>query len=51
MFSYVSPFFDKDHMNFSFHGDQIGEIVAILLQKNILLTFQMEENGTFNETF
>ena len=26
--------FDKDHMNLSFHGNQIGEIVANLLLKH-----------------
>ena len=30
-----------------FHGYQIGDMVPILLVKNILLTFQMELNGTF----
>ena len=34
-------------MNLSFHGNQRGGIVAISLLKNILLTFQMEPNGTF----
>ena len=31
----------------SFHGNQIGAMEAILLLKNVLLTFQMEQNGTF----
>ena len=31
----------------SFHGNQIGAMVPILLVKNILLTFQMEQNETF----
>ena len=33
----------------SFHGNQIGDIVRISLLKNILLTFQKEQNGTFLE--
>ena len=31
----------------SFHGNQIGDMVPILLVKNILLTFRIEQNGTF----
>ena len=31
----------------SFHGNQIGDMVPILLVKYILSTFQMEQNGTF----
>ena len=31
----------------SFHGNQIGDMVPILLVKDILLTFQMEQNGMF----
>ena len=27
------PIFYKDHMNVSYHGNQIGEILAILLLK------------------
>ena len=34
-----------------FHGNQIGDMVPILLSKNILLTFQMEQNGTFLDNF
>ena len=30
-----------------FYGNQIGDMVPILLVKNVLLTFQMEQNGTF----
>ena len=43
------PTFDKELMNMSFHGNQIGDIVAILLLKAFLLTFQMEQNETFLE--
>ena len=35
----------------SFHGNQIGDMVSILLIKNVLLTFQMEQNGTFWDNF
>ena len=31
----------------SLHGNQIGDMVPILLVKNVPLTFQMEQNGTF----
>ena len=31
---HVVPTFDKDRMNMSFHGNQIGDIVAILLLKH-----------------
>ena len=34
-----------------FHGNQIGDMVPILLAKNVLLTFQMEQNGTFLDNF
>ena len=34
-----------------FHGNQIGDIVPILLVKKFLLTFQMEQNGTFLDNF
>ena len=50
--NYVFPLvsiFDKDCLNMSFHGNQIGSKVAILLLKNIPLTFQMEQNGMFLE--
>ena len=43
------PIFDKDHMNMSFHGNQTEDIVAILLLKNVLMSFQMEQSGTFLE--
>ena len=33
----------------SFHGNQIGDMVPILPVKNVLLTFQMEQNGTFRD--
>ena len=39
----IVPIFDKDHMNTCFHGNQIVDIVAILL------AFQIEQNGTFLE--
>ena len=41
--------FCEDYLNMSFHGNQIGDIglVPILLVENVLLTFQMEQNGTF----
>ena len=31
----------------SFYGNQIEAMVPILRVKNVLLTFQMEQNGTF----
>ena len=31
----------------SFHGNQIGDMFPILLVKNVRLTFQMEQNGTY----
>ena len=34
-----------------FHGNQIGDMVPILLAKDVLLTFQMEQNGTFLDNF
>ena len=36
--------FDKSYGNIGFHGNQIGDMVPILLVKNGLL---MELNGTF----
>ena len=45
----MCPFLYKDCINMSFHGNQVGYIVAIFLLKNILLTFQLEQNGTFLE--
>ena len=39
--------FCEDYLNMSFHGNQRRDIVPILLVKNVLLTFQMEQNGTF----
>ena len=36
-------------MNMSFHGNQILDILAILVLIKVLLTFQMEQNGTFLE--
>ena len=35
----------------SFHGNRIGDMVPILLVKNILLTFRMEQNGTFLDNY
>ena len=34
-----------------FHGNQIADMVPILLAKDVLLTFQMEQNGTFLDDF
>ena len=34
-----------------FHGNQIGDMVPILLVKNVLLTFQMEQNGMCLDSF
>ena len=47
MLLHLCPFFCEDYLNMSFHGNQIGDIVPILLVENDLLTFQMEQNGTF----
>ena len=41
------PIFDKDYMNMGFRGNQIEDIVAILLLK----TFYCNQNGTFLENF
>ena len=35
----------------SFHGNQMGYIVEILLLKNILLTFQMEQKWNVSGEF
>ena len=43
--------FDQDYGNMSFHGNQIGDMVPILLVENVLLTFQMEQNGTFLDDY
>ena len=43
--------FDKNYGNMSFHGNQIGQMVPILLVKNVLLTFRMEQNRTFLDDF
>ena len=37
--------------NMGFHGNQIGDMVPTSLVKNVLLTFQMEQNGTFLYNF
>ena len=34
-----------------FHGNQIGDMVPDLPVKTVLLTFQMEQNGTFLDNF
>ena len=34
-----------------FHGNQIGHMVPILLVKNVLFTFQMEQNETSLDDF
>ena len=43
--------FETNYGNLGFHGNQIGDMVPILLMKNSLLTFQMEQNGMFLDTF
>ena len=43
--------FDQNYGNMSFHGNQIGDMVPILLVKNVLATFQMDQNGTFLGNF
>ena len=43
--------FDNNYGNMGFHGNQIEDMVPILLVKNVLLTFQMEQNGTFLDNF
>ena len=48
VFQIVSIFYE-DHMNMSVHGNQIEDIVAILLPTKILMSFQMKQNGTFLE--
>ena len=40
------PIFHKDHTNMSFHGNQTGDIVAILLLKHSI-DIQNGTNGTF----
>ena len=39
--------YNINYGNMGFHGNQIGDMVPILLVKNVLLTFQMELNGMF----
>ena len=51
MFLHFLSIFDKDHGNVSFHGKKLGDMVPILLIKNVLLTFQIEQNGTFLDNF
>ena len=41
-FLYLCPFFV--YLNMSFRGNQIGDIVPILLVGNVLLTFKIEQN-------
>ena len=43
--------FDKNYGNMGSHGNQIGDTVPILLVKNVLSTFQMEQNGPFLHNF
>ena len=43
--------FDQNYGNMGFHGYQIENIVPILLVKNVLLTFQMEQKGMFRGNF
>ena len=46
VFTLVS-IFCKDYLNMSFCGNQIGNIVPILLVENVLLTFQMDKMERF----
>ena len=39
----IVPIFHKDPMNMSFHGNQIEDIVEIVIAKNVLLALA---NGT-----
>ena len=44
--------FAKNNRNMGFHGNQIGDNYGPkLLVKNVLLTFQMEQNRTFLDNF
>ena len=46
------PIFDKDYMNIGFHGNQIDDNYSSnFTAQNVLLAFQMEQNGTFLENF
>ena len=44
MFSDLCPFLKKNNpnINISFHGNQVGDIVAIVQLKSFPLAFQME---------
>ena len=46
----IKPSFNKDDMNMSFHGNQI-EASSNITAKNVLLAFQMKQNGMFLENF
>ena len=50
-FKYLCSFLIRNYGNIGFHGKQIGDMVPILLVKNVLLTFQMEQNGMFLDNF
>ena len=43
--------FYKDLMNMSFYGNQRGIYSSNSAAKNVILAFQMEQNGTFLENF
>ena len=44
-----APIFLKDHKNMSFHGNKMEIYSSNFPAKNVLLTFQMEQNGMFLE--
>ena len=46
MFTLVS-IFDINYGNMGFHGNQIGDMVPILLAKKVLLTFQWNKMKRF----
>ena len=44
------PIFNKDYVNMSVHGNQIGDIIySNFTTENVLSKFQMEQNGKFPE--
>ena len=45
----IVPIFYKNHMTMSSHGNQIEDIgpSSNFAAKNVLLAYQMEQNGTF----
>ena len=51
VFQILPIFLYRDHINMSFHGNQIEDIVVNFTAKNVLLAFQMEQNGTFLGNF